>query len=108
MLCGLAAGLDALAAQGVPLTGVRLIGGAAASPAVRQVAPSVFGVPVIAPALSEYVADGAARQAAWLLSEEAEPPDWSAGVAAAQRYESAPRPSLRERYADAAAHYLRR
>jgi xylulokinase len=108
MLCGLAAGLDALAAQGVPLTGVRLIGGAAASLAVRQVAPSVFGVPVIAPAPSEYVADGAARQAAWLLSQEAEPPDWSAGVAGAQRYESAQTPSLRERYADAAAHHLRR
>jgi xylulokinase len=108
MLCGLAAGQDALGSQGVPLTGVWLIGGAAASPAVRNLAPSVFGVPAIAPVPSEYVADGAARQAAWLLSQAAEPPDWSAGVPAAQRYESAPTPGLRERYADATAHYLPR
>jgi xylulokinase len=108
VLCGLAAGLDALAGQGVALTGVRLIGGAAASPAVRRIAPSVFGVPVLVPAPSEYVADGAARQAAWALNGGSEPPSWSQRAAGAVQYEAAPTRGLRERYADAATRYLER
>jgi xylulokinase len=108
LLCALADGLDALVAQGARVDRVFLIGGGAKSPAVRAIAPAVLGRPVVVPPVSEYVADGAARQAAWLLSQAAEPPDWSAAVPAAQRYESAPTPGLRERYADAAAHYLPR
>ena len=48
-----------------------LIGGAARSPAVRSIAPAVFGVPVTVPEPAEYVALGAARQAAWALSGHA-------------------------------------
>jgi xylulokinase len=40
------------------------------------VAPSLFGVPVVVPKVGEYVALGAARQAAWALSGAAEPPSW--------------------------------
>jgi xylulokinase len=40
------------------------------------VAPEVFGVPVSVPAAGEYVARGAARQAAWALRGGAEPPTW--------------------------------
>ena len=76
MLCGLADGVDALAAQGVTVGRVLLIGGAAQSAAVRAVAPEVFGVPVAVPAPGEYVALGAARQAAWALSGAATPPAW--------------------------------
>ena len=76
MLCGLADGLDSLRRQGVPIHRVLLIGGAAASTAVRAVAPSLFGVPVDVPAVGEYVAVGAARQAAWALSGADAPPSW--------------------------------
>ncbi|WP_129667351.1 xylulokinase, partial [Phytoactinopolyspora endophytica] len=65
MLCGLADGVDALREHDVPVERVLLIGGAAQSKAVRTVAPDVFGVPVSVPTPGEYVALGAARQAAW-------------------------------------------
>src|SRR5213078_1273682 len=54
MLCGLADGIDAIAAEGVPVDRVLLIGGAAASPAVRAVAKGLFGVPVSVPDPAEY------------------------------------------------------
>ena len=79
MLCGLADGLDALRTHDVAVRRVLLIGGAARSPAVQAVAPTVFGVPVSVPPPAEYVALGAARQAAWALAGRAEPPVWSAG-----------------------------
>ncbi|MEU8412825.1 xylulokinase [Amycolatopsis japonica] len=76
MLCGLAAGLDALREQGLEVRRVLLIGGGAQSAAVRAVAPIVFGVPVVIPEVAEYVAVGAARQAAWALASSTEPPRW--------------------------------
>ncbi|GAA2758490.1 xylulokinase [Actinopolymorpha rutila] len=79
MLCGLADGLDAVRAQGVNVRRVLLIGGAARSEAVRSAAPTVFGVPVTVPPPAEYVALGAARQAAWALAGSAAPPSWSLG-----------------------------
>jgi len=68
MLSGLAAGLEALRGLGVPLERALLIGGGAQSEAVRQVAPLVLGLPVEVPEPGEYVALGAARQAAEVLS----------------------------------------
>jgi xylulokinase len=67
MLSGLAAGLDALRVLGVPLTRALLIGGGAQSEAVRVIAPAVLGIPVEVPEPGEYVAVGAARQAASVL-----------------------------------------
>ena len=67
MLSGLAAGIDALRGLGVPLERALLIGGGARSDAVRRVAPLVFGMPVEVPEPGEYVALGAARQAAALV-----------------------------------------
>jgi xylulokinase len=99
MLNGLADGLDAIRAAGVPVRRILLIGGGARSEAARQIAPGIFGLPVIVPEPREYVADGAARQAAWLLSGEAIPPTWASG--AAQRYAADPQPSVRARYAAA-------
>ena len=55
---------------------VLLVGGAARNPAVRALAPAILGRPCAAPAAGEYVALGAARQAAWALSGAAEPPTW--------------------------------
>ena len=68
MLSGLAAGLAALRALGVPLERALLIGGGAQSEAVREIAPLVLGLPVEVPEPGEYVALGAARQAASVLS----------------------------------------
>lgn len=67
MLSGLGAGLDALRAEGVPLRRALLIGGGAQSDAVRAIAPEVLGIPVEVPDAAEYVALGAARQAAATL-----------------------------------------
>ena len=76
MLCGLADGLAELRRVGVQARRVLLIGGAARSAAVQAVASGLFDAPVEVPEPAEYVALGAARQAAWALSGAAEPPDW--------------------------------
>ena len=81
MLCGLADGLDALREAECRSRRVLLIGGGARSVAVQRIAPAIFGVPVEVPEPSEYVADGAARQAAWVLAQTPEPPIWSASAA---------------------------
>ena len=74
MLCGLADGLDALRAQGLSVRRVLLIGGAAQSAGVQAVAPGVLAAPVLVPTPGEWVARGAARQAAWALTGAL--PDW--------------------------------
>ncbi|PXY32235.1 xylulokinase [Prauserella muralis] len=81
MLCGLAAGLEAVREQGISVRRVLLIGGAAQSQSVRTIAPMVFGVPVAVPEPAEHVAIGAARQAAWALAGTPEPPAWQTDVA---------------------------
>ena len=99
LLCGLADGLDAVAATGTPVRRVLLVGGGARSEAVRRIAPAVLGVPVLAPPPGEYVADGAARQAAWVLAGGEAPPEWPRP--GTERYEADPVPQVRERYAEA-------
>lgn len=100
MLCSLADGIDALRAVGVPVQRLFLIGGGAQSAAVRALAPTVLGLDVHVPTPGEYVADGAARQAAWVLSGQDAAPSWSA--AADAQVVSAPAvPEVRARYAAA-------
>ncbi|WP_116248375.1 xylulokinase [Nocardiopsis sp. FIRDI 009] len=98
MLCGLADGLTALTGAGVPIRRVLLLGGGARSAAVRAIAPTILGVPVVVPAPAEYVALGAARQAAWALSGNDRPPEWNTAEAGP---ETGPAlvPHVRERYA---------
>ena len=67
MLGGLADAVDALIAVGVQPRRIVLVGGAASNPAVVEVAATLVDVPVEVPPAGEYVADGAARQAAWAL-----------------------------------------
>ena len=88
---------DLIAAQGVERTRVLLIGGGAKSPAARRLAPGIFGVPVLVPAPEEYVALGAARQAAWALAGTAEPPAWPRQVP--DEYTGPAQPAIRERLA---------
>jgi xylulokinase len=100
MLCALGAGLDALRAQGCTYSRVILVGGGARSLAVRTIAPAVFGVPVVVPPPGEYVADGAARQAAWALAGGDEPPQWT--LLGTETYEADPTPHVRDAYAEVA------
>jgi xylulokinase len=98
LLCGLADGIEAVVAQGVAVERVLLIGGAASSPAVQQLAPGILGRPVLVPPPGEYVADGAARQAAWVLAGGQTPPEWAQpGV---REFEAPPATAVRERYAE--------
>ena len=95
MLCGLADGLDAVLAQGVVARRLLLIGGAAQNPAVSSIAAQVFDVPVVVPEPAEYVAFGAAVQAAWALSGSR--PQWPVEQTASPAPDY--RPVIRERYA---------
>ncbi len=98
MLCGLADAVDAVRALGTPVERLIMVGGAARSRAVREIASAVLGLPVDVPPPGEYVARGAARQAAWVLAGSDEPPVWPlAGVVST---EVEPTPSVRERYAE--------
>ncbi len=98
---GLMAGcLDAMTAQGVHIERVALVGGGARSAAVRVLAPALLGVPVDVPDPGEWVAVGAARQAAWVLAATDEPPVWDHRSATV---EPQPDGGARERYREAAA-----
>jgi len=68
LLCGLADALDALTGLGVEIDSLKLVGGAAKNEAVQKLAPVIFGMPIELPPVAEYVALGAARQAASALS----------------------------------------
>lgn len=97
LLASLAEATDRLTEQGCIRQRVLLVGGGARSPAVCALAPGIFGSPVLVPEPGEYVALGAARQAAWALSGGNEPPDWPARPA--KLYEGPPEPQVRERHA---------
>jgi xylulokinase len=102
MLCSLALGLEAIRGLGVEAQRIRLIGGAARNPAVAQIAAQVFDLPVTVPEPAEYVALGAARQAAWALTGER--PAWEVPVEASPAPDT--RPEILAAYraaADAAA-----
>ena len=85
MLCGLVDAVDALEQLGVSINRVLLIGGAAKNPAISSIASSLFGREVLIPQPGEYVADGAARQAAWALSGNTNPPQWNLGEVTSAR-----------------------
>jgi Sugar (pentulose and hexulose) kinases len=95
LLCGLAAGLDAVREVGVDARRILLIGGAAQNPAVSAIAAQVFDVPVAVPQPGEYVARGGAVQAAWVLAGAR--PDWTVPLAAEPASDH--RPVIREQYA---------
>jgi xylulokinase len=101
MLCGLAAGLDALRAVGVHEQRIMLIGGAAQNIAVTTAAAQVFDTPVVVPAPGEYVADGAATQAAWALTGQR--PVWPLHLASEPTPDH--RPVIRDQYERYAAAY---
>jgi xylulokinase len=96
LLSSMAYCIDRITEQGVNVERVILVGGGARSEAVRRIAPAILGMPVHVPTPAEYVALGAARQAAWTLSEADAPPSWSFGATAS--YSGEPTPEVVERY----------
>ena len=104
MLSNLADCIDALRRNDIRTERVLLIGGAAASGTVQRVAADLFGVPVLVPEPAEYVARGAARQAAWALSGAAGAPGWDVPlVAEVEPKEPEAGARTRERYHEALA-----
>jgi xylulokinase len=97
MLCGLADAVNALTALGVKPKSVSLIGGAAANSAVQKIATTLFQVPIVIPPEAEYVADGAARQAAWALLGNENPPEWK--IAGSRTLDPDFHPEVLEAYA---------
>ncbi|MCU1646852.1 MAG: xylB [Nocardia sp.] len=97
MLCNIAEAFDRL-----PTTPNRilLIGGAARSRLIAHAAATIFGQTVSVPNPSEYVALGAARQAAWALRGGPRPPRWPT-LAPTEFHPVAPGVgmAIRERYA---------
>ena len=103
LLCSLADAVDALHSR---TERVLLIGGGSRNSAVQQLAPEIFGMPVHTPPPDEYVALGAARQAAWALSGSPRPPAWTAGDS--DVITGIPSPQTRAQYAelrDATTHW---
>ncbi|QIG41886.1 xylulokinase [Nocardioides anomalus] len=99
LLCSLADAADLLAERvPEPVGRVLLVGGAARSAAVRALAPAVLGRPVVVPPAGEYVALGAARQAAWALAGTEAPPTWP--VRGTELLEADPTPDVRARYSE--------
>ncbi len=97
VLASLADAADLIAGYGVSWNRVLLTGGAVKSPAIRELAPGIFGRDVEVPEPDEYVALGAARQAAWALAGGDAPPSWPRRTAAV--YSGAPEHEIRERHA---------
>ena len=107
MLCSLAEASDVITnfGQGTKPNRVVLIGGAAASKAVQEIAATLFNVPVHIPPAAEYVADGAARQASWALSGSKNPPTWEikGSVVKQVNYQESVRKAYREAFQESYA-----
>ena len=100
LLCLLGRAIVGMREHGVAVEAVTLLGGGARSEAVRRLAPAVWGLPVDLPAPAQYVANGAARQAAWVLSGASAPPVWERP--ATERASAEATPEVMEQYAAAA------
>ncbi|WP_062467200.1 xylulokinase [Demequina maris] len=102
MLAAQAVGMEAILSAGVVAKRALLVGGSAQNPAVQAIAAQVFDVPVEVPEPGEYVAAGAAVQAAWALTGSR--PEWPLAVVAAPAKDT--RPEIMEAYSAAAGAYL--
>ncbi|WP_062312467.1 xylulokinase [Demequina rhizosphaerae] len=102
MLAAQAVGMEAILSAGVVAKRALLVGGSAQNAAVQAIAAQVFDVPVEVPEPGEYVAAGAAVQAAWALTGSR--PEWPLAVVAAPAQDT--RPAIMEAYSAAAGAYL--
>lgn len=99
LLCSQRDCMELIRSLGSAIDRVLLIGGGAKSPAIRTLAPSILGMDVSCPATDEYVALGATRQAAWVLSGEQEAPNWKINIDSVQT--GTPTPQVYEAYVKA-------
>lgn len=99
VLNSLADAMDLLRKSGVQPQRVLLIGGGAKSASLRRAAATVLGVPVEVPAATEYVALGAARQAAWAATGTY--PTWKRRIETAYEPEGDWGAEVRGRYKEA-------
>ncbi|MDN3905465.1 FGGY family carbohydrate kinase [Arthrobacter sp. YD2] len=99
--CSLADCFAALSDTGVTPERVILVGGAARSAAMQQMIAAVFELPVSVPPPGEYVADGAARQAAAVLTGAW--PAWD-DAASTTVITADPAPAVLRRYRQVAGH----
>jgi xylulokinase len=74
ILCGLIDSFASLQSSGAKIERVMIVGGAAKNPGVGPIASAILGREVMTFPPREFVADGAARQAAWALLGEL--PNW--------------------------------
>ncbi|WP_396916073.1 xylulokinase [Mycolicibacterium sp.] len=96
LLASMAYCIDKIVSYGVDINRIILVGGGARSEAVRRIAPAIWGRPVDVPPPAEYVALGAARQAAWTLTQQDPPPQWAPGLITP--YSAAPTPEILKQY----------
>jgi xylulokinase len=94
VIAGLAYATEALRRDGVEISRLLLVGGAARNKAVQQIASEIFGLPIHIPTPGEYVGEGAAVQAAWSLTGAR--PRWP--EAEMGRVEGDPQPALLAQY----------
>ena len=99
LLCSQRDCLELVKGLGVDVKRILLIGGGTKFAAVRALAPAILGMDVELPETDEHVAIGAARQAAWVLSGEAEPPTWQLTIEGVETGE--PTEAVYEAYAKA-------
>lgn len=100
VICGIAYAAERFEDLGVKRHRILLIGGAARNPAVQQIVTEIFGQDIYIPEPGEYVADGAAKQAAWALLGTANPPSWGSQNFAKVPFTSN-NPDVKKRYFEA-------
>ena len=98
VIASMAYATQALVRQGVSYSRIFLVGGAARNKAVQEIAATIFASTIYLPEPGEYVAEGAARQAAWALMGK--PPTWSQSAMAevAPSAENSPLPLYMEAF----------
>ena len=102
VVASMAYATQALTKLGVSFERIILIGGGSRNPAVVKIATEIFGHDVFLPPVGEYVADGAARQAAWAHFGTESAPEWKS-AAFEQIVVTMRSPEVRQRYLDAIA-----
>ena len=99
LLCSMADAVERLVeTTGTETRRILMVGGATRSAALQAMAPALLGRPVTLPSPGEYVALGAARQAAWALAGTDRPPAWP--LTGTRVLEAESTPFVRHAYAD--------
>lgn len=96
LLCSQKDCLELLKRLGTDIKRILLVGGGVQSPAVQAYAPGIFGMDVQLPRIDQYVAIGAARQAAWALTQNPDPPQWPVNIESVLT--GSPTPEVYEQY----------